>query len=250
VARHLGKLLFVSLVEIHLWGTTMSSHGLVYRIMGDRSVILELGDKISPEINRRVRQFSMVLTENPVEGVVDFVPAYRSLLIIYDPLRIDIASLKHQIEDLHRKMDKIQIPVPKTVEIPVVYGSEYGPDLEWVAHYHKTTIGEVIRLHTGTIYQVYMIGFTPGHPYMADLPKSLITPRRETPRTNVPQGSVAIAMNQTGIYPVESPGGLHILGRTPLKLFDPFQSPPTLLEMGDWVRFFPIEEEEFKQWPR
>jgi len=228
----------------------MSSPELLYRIMGDRSVILELGDTISPEINRRVRQFSMVLTENPIEGVVDFVPAYRSLLIIYDPLRIDVARLKHQIEDLRRKIDKIQIPKAETVEIPVVYGGEYGPDLEWVARYHKTSIEEVIRLHTGTIYQVYMIGFTPGRPYMAELPRSLITPRRETPRTNVPKGSVAIGKNQTVIYPFESPGGLHILGRTPMKLFDPGKSPPTLFEMGDRVKFFPIEEEEFKRWPR
>lgn len=248
--RNLGELLFAALIEIRLWGTTMSSHGLVYRIMGDRSVILDLGDKISPEINRRVRQFSMALTENPLEGVVDFVPAYRSLLIVYDPLRIDVARLKHQIEDLRTKTDKIQIPKAKTVEIPVAYGGEYGPDLEWVARYHKTSTEEVIRLHTGTIYQVYMIGFTPGHPYMAELPKSLITPRKGTPRTNVPQGSVAIGKNQTVIYPFESPGGLHILGRTPVKLFDPRKSPPTLFEMGDRVRFFPIEEKEFEQWLR
>jgi inhibitor of KinA len=223
---------------------------LLYRIMGDRSVIVELGDEISPEINRRVRQFAMALMEHPIEGLVEIIPTYRSLLIIYDPLRITAGTLQHQAEDLHKNIKEIQIPVPKTVEVPVIYGGECGPDLEWVARYHKISSEEVIQLHTGTIYQVYMIGFTPGHPYIAKLPKALITPRRETPRTNVPRGSVAIAKNQTVIYPVESPGGLHILGRTPLKLFNPFQSPPTLLEMGDRVRFFPIKEEEFKQWPR
>lgn len=220
-----------------------------YRIMGDRSVIVELGDQISPEINRRVRQFAIALMEHPMEGLVEIVPTYRSLLIIYDPLRISVATLQHRVEDLHKKIKEIQIPKPKAMEIPVVYGGEYGPDLEWVARYHNISAQQVIHLHTGTTYQVYMIGFTPGHPYIAELPKALITPRRETPRTNVPRGSVAIAMNQTVIYPVESPGGLHILGRTPLKLFDPFQSPPTFLEMGDLVRFFPIKEEEFKQWP-
>ena len=218
--------------------------------MGDRAVLVELGDKISPEVNRRVRELSVILMENPIEGVIEIVPAYRSLLIIYDPLRINVALLKQRIEDLQKRIDGIQIPEPKTMEIPVVYGGEYGPDLEWVAQYHKMGIDEVIQLHTETIYQVYMIGFTPGHPYMAELPKALIMPRRETPRTNVPRGSVAIAKNQTVIYPVESPGGLHILGRTPLKLFNPFQSPPTLLEMGDLVRFFSIEKEEFKQWPQ
>ncbi|RLB28670.1 MAG: allophanate hydrolase [Deltaproteobacteria bacterium] len=221
-----------------------------YRIMGDRSLIVELGDEISPAVNRRVRDLDIKLMQNPIEGLVETVPTYRSLLIIYDPLRINVALLKQRIEDLQKRIDGIQIPEPKTMEIPVVYGGEYGPDLEWVAQYHKMSIDEVIQLHTETIYQVYMIGFTPGHPYMAELPKALIMPRRETPRTNVPRGSVAIAKNQTVIYPVESPGGLHILGRTPLKLFNPFQSPPTLLEIGDLVRFFSIEKEEFKQWPQ
>jgi len=218
--------------------------------MGDRSLLVELGDEISPAVNRRVRDLDITLMQNPIEGLVETVPTYRSLLIIYDPLRINVALLKQRIEDLQKRIDGIQIPEPKTMEIPVVYGGEYGPDLEWVAQYHKMGIDEVIQLHTETIYQVYMIGFTPGHPYMAELPKALIMPRRETPRTNVPRGSVAIAKNQTVIYPVESPGGLHILGRTPLKLFNPFQSPPTLLEMGDLVRFFSIEKEEFKQWPQ
>jgi KipI family sensor histidine kinase inhibitor len=218
--------------------------------MGDRSLIVELGDEISPAVNRRVRDLDIKLMQNPIEGLVETVPTYRSLLIIYDPLRINVALLKQRIEDLQKMIDGIQIPEPKTMEIPVVYGGEYGPDLEWVAQYHKMSIDEVIQLHIETIYQVYMIGFTPGHPYMAELPKALIMPRRETPRTNVPRGSVAIAKNQTVIYPVESPGGLHILGRTPLKLFNPFQSPPTLLEIGDLVRFFSIEKEEFKQWPQ
>ena len=145
-------------------------------------------------------------------------------------------------------MEDIHIPEPKTIEIPVVYGGDYGPDLEWVAQYHKMSMKEVIHLHTETIYRVYMIGFTPGHPYMAELPNALITPRRETPRTSVIRGSVAIAKNQTVIYPVESPGGLHILGRTPLTLFNPSKSPPALLEIGDLVKFFSIEKEEFKQW--
>jgi inhibitor of KinA len=142
----------------------------------------------------------------------------------------------------------IDIPEPKTVEIPVAYGGEFGPDLEWVARYHKTTTEKVVQLHTATTYQVYMIGFTPGFPYMGELPERLATPRRETPRTTIPEGSVAIAQRQTGIYPVESPGGWHILGRTPMKLFNPLQIPPALLEMGDLVRFFPIKEVEFTRW--
>jgi len=226
----------------------MLYHKFQYRIMGDRSVLVELGDEISPQVNRRVREFYVVLMESPIEGLVETVPTYRSLLIIYDPLKLDLVMIKNRMEDLQKKIEGIEIPEPKTLEIPVVYGGEYGPDMEWVARYHNIRVEEVIQLHTGTTYQVYMIGFMPGFPYMGELPESLATPRRETPRTVIPQGSVAIAQRQTGIYPVESPGGWQILGRTPLKLFNPHHSPPTLLEMGDVVQFFSIGEEEFKRW--
>jgi KipI family sensor histidine kinase inhibitor len=226
----------------------MLYHKFQYRIMGDRSVLVELGDEISPQVNRRVREFYVVLMESPIEGLIEIVPAYRSFLIIYDPLKLDLVMIKNRMEDLQKKIEGIEIPEPKTLEIPVVYGGEYGPDMEWVARYHNIRVEEVIQLHTGTTYQVYMIGFMPGFPYMGELPESLATPRRETPRTVIPQGSVAIAQRQTGIYPVESPGGWQILGRTPLKLFNPHHSPPTLLEMGDVVQFFSIGEEEFKRW--
>ncbi|UCH08865.1 MAG: 5-oxoprolinase subunit PxpB [Deltaproteobacteria bacterium] len=216
--------------------------------MGDRSLLVELGDRISPDVNRRVRELSVMLEKNPIEGVFETVPAYRSLLIIYNPLITNAMLLQHQIEDLQKKSEVVDILEPKSVEIPVAYGGEFGPDLEWVARYHNIGVEEVIQLHTAITYQVYMIGFTPGFPYMGELPERLETPRRETPRTTIPEGSVAIAQRQTGIYPVESPGGWHILGRTPMKLFNPLQIPPTLLEMGDLVRFFPIKEVEFSRW--
>lgn len=219
-----------------------------FRIMGDRSLLVELGDRISPDVNRRVRELSVMLEKNPIEGVFETVPAYRSLLIIYNPLITNAMLLQHQIEDLQKKSEVVDILEPKSVEIPVAYGGEFGPDLEWVARYHNIGVEEVIQLHTAITYQVYMIGFTPGFPYMGELPERLETPRRETPRTTIPEGSVAIAQRQTGIYPVESPGGWHILGRTPMKLFNPLQIPPTLLEMGDLVRFFPIKEVEFSRW--
>ena len=216
--------------------------------MGDRSLLVELGDEISPEANRRVMELSVLLMENPIEGVIETVPAYRSLLITYDPLKLDLVMIKNRMEDLQKKIGEIKIPEPKTLEIPVVYGGEYGPDMEWISQYHNISVNEVIQLHMGTRYQVYMIGFMPGFPYMGELPEGLATPRRETPRTVIPQGSVGIAQRQTGIYPVESPGGWQILGRTPLKLFNPLHSPPALLEMGDLVRFFSIGEKEFEQW--
>jgi inhibitor of KinA len=220
----------------------------IFRIMGDRALLVELGDQISQSINEKVRKLFLKLDHRPLEGVVELVPSYRSLMVVYDPLRTGLDRLREEILKLHQATDPSLVPEPKTLAVPVVYGGECGPDLEWVANFHKISPEQVISLHTGTTYRVYMIGFTPGYPYLGELPEALATPRRETPRTSVPQGSVAIAQRQTGIYPVQSPGGWHILGWTPIKLFDANQWPPTPLEMGDLVRFFPIQKEEINRW--
>ncbi|MBA7655711.1 5-oxoprolinase subunit B [subsurface metagenome] len=219
-----------------------------YRIMGDRALLVELGDGISPLVSKKVRELFLRLNDSQVEGVVETVPGYRSLLIVYDPLKITLSALKERLNKLHTTIDRSEIPKPRTLEIPVVYGGECGPDLNWVAEYHKLSPEEVVRFHTGTTYQVYMIGFTPGFAYMGQLPEAIITPRRETPRTAVPRGSVGIAQSQTGVYPVESPGGWQIIGRTPLRLFDPEKWPPTPLGMGDLVKFLSIKEEEMARW--
>lgn len=219
-----------------------------YRIMGDRALLVELGDGISPLVNKKVRELFLCLKNNRVEGVVEAVPSYRSLLIVYDPLKITLSALKERLNKLHTTINRSEIPKPRTLEIPVVYGGEYGPDLDWVAEFHRVPPEEIIRLHTGTTYRVYMIGFTPGFAYMGQLPEAIITPRRETPRTAVPRGSVGIAQSQTGVYPVESPGGWQIIGRTTLRLFDPEKWPPTPLEMGDLVKFLSIKEEEMTRW--
>ena len=219
-----------------------------YRIMGDRALLVELGDGISPSVNKKVRDLFLCLKYIRVEGVVEAVPGYRSLLIVFDPLKITSSKLRERLNNLQTDIDRPEIPEPKSLKIPVVYGGKYGPDLDWVAEVHKIPPEEVIRLHTGTTQQVYMIGFTPGFIYMGELPEELVTPRKETPRTAVPGGSVGIAQSQTGVYPVESPGGWQIIGRTPLRLFDPENSPPTPLEMGDIVEFFPIKEEEMASW--
>lgn len=220
----------------------------IYRIMGDRALLVELGDEISPSVNQGVRELFLGLEDRQIKGVVELVPTYRSLLIIFNPLKISLPTLQDTIINLQKTIDRSQIRKPKTFEIPVVYGGEYGPDLEWVASYNKITPEEVIRIHTESTFQVYMIGFTPGFTYVGELPDSIATPRRESPRTAVPQGSVGIAQKQTGIYPVESPGGWQIIGRTPMKLFDATKWPPTPLEMGDLVKFFPIKEEEMAHW--
>jgi KipI family sensor histidine kinase inhibitor len=219
-----------------------------YRLMGDRSVLVELGDEISPRVNQNVRELFVGLDHQMIDGILELVPGYRSLLVVFNPLEIELENLKIKIDETARHMGTSELPPPKTIEIPVVYGDEYGPDLEWVAEFQKITTEEVIRLHSEPLYRVYMIGFMPGYPYLGEVPDALVTPRRETPRTHVPRGSVAIAQKQTGIYPVESPGGWQIIGRTPVGLFDPDQKQPSLLEMGDQVKFYAISREDMQKW--
>lgn len=219
-----------------------------FRIMGDRAVLVELGDDISPQINQKVRGLYIGTKGHRIKGIKDLVPSYRSLMVVYDPLIISLNSLESQMNEIWNALDDARLPDPRTVEIPVVYGDKYGPDLEWIADYHKMTPQDVIRLHTQPTYQVYMIGFMPGYPYMGEVPDELVTPRRKTPRTHVPRGSVGIAQKQTGIYPVASPGGWQIIGRTPVRLFDPQGKPPSFLEMGDRVKFFVITEQELLRW--
>ncbi len=219
-----------------------------YRLMGDRSVLVELGDEISTPVNQKVRELFVALDQQMIDGIVELVPGYRSLLVVFNPLEIELEKLKSQIDETTGQLDTSRLPPPKTIDIPVVYGGEYGPDLEWVAEFQKITTEEVIQLHTEPLYSVYMIGFMPGFPYLGEVPAKLVTPRRETPRTHVPRGSVAIAQMQTGIYPVESPGGWQIIGRTPVSLFDPEKKQPSLLEMGDQVKFYAISREDMQTW--
>ena len=219
-----------------------------YRLMGDRSVLVELGNEISSRTNQKVRELLVGLDHRMMDGILELVPGYRSLLVVFDPLEIELERLKRTIDNAVGQLDTSRLPPPQTVEIPVVYGDEYGPDLEWVAEFHKMTTEEVIQIHTEPLYRVFMIGFMPGFPYLGEVPEALVTPRRETPRTHVPQGSVAIAQKQTGIYPVESPGGWQIIGRTPVGLFDPGQQQPSLLEMGDQVKFYAVSKKDMQKW--
>lgn len=218
--------------------------------MGDCGLLLEFGDEIRPEVNDRVRRMAIAIQTEAIEGVVETVPTYRSLLIIYNPSILPLDPLKKRLVKIEEGLLETPLPKPKLTKIPAVYGGAYGPDLEFVAQYHCLSPEEVIRLHCSKPYFIYMIGFMPGYPYMGELPEALITPRLKTPRLSVPKGSVAIAQKQTGIYSMESPGGWQIIGRTPVELFNPDRNPPSLLQMGDLVQFYPISEKEFKEWKR
>ncbi len=215
------------------------------RLVGDLGLLVEYGDAIEPVINRKVRAMAMAVKEDPPAGVVEVIPTYRSLLILYDPMATDPSGIERALSSLDERLERIRIPPPRTVEIPVCYGGELGPDIGFVADTHSLSVEDVIRIHSEPHYQIYMIGFTPGFPFLGGLPERLFTPRLETPRTLVPAGSVGIANNQTGMYPIDSPGGWRIIGRTPLRLFDPSRDDPFLYQAGDLIQFQPIQREEY-----
>jgi len=217
----------------------------VLRLVGDRGLLVEYGDAIEPEINRRVRVMAAALKEERPAGVEEVIPTYRSLLLSYDPLATNPGRIERDLERLKGRLGSISIPEPATVEIPVCYGGELGPDLEFVAGHTGLDQEEVIRRHSAPLYQIYMIGFTPGFPFLGGMDESLTTPRLATPRTLVPAGSVGIANNQTGMYPIDSPGGWQLIGRTPLKLFQPRQENPFLYRAGDLIKYRPISRPEF-----
>ncbi len=216
------------------------------RLVGDRGILLEYGDSIEPGVNLKVRAMAALLESRPIRGLLEVVPTYRSLLLIYDPMLTEPEALLEGLKALEESgVSEAQIPPPREVEIPVCYGGEFGPDMEFVANYHGLGVEDVIRIHSSPCYQIYMMGFTPGFPFLGVLPEILATPRLETPRLQVPAGSVAIAANQTGIYPISSPGGWRLIGRTPLRLFRPERRQPFLYKAGDLIRFRPISREEF-----
>jgi len=214
-------------------------------LAGDASLVVEFEDAIDPEINRRVHRLAHALEANPAPGLREAVPTYRSLLVHYDPVQLSCGEAKALIQEALRRCEELSLPEPKLVEILTAYGGEFGPDLEFVARHNHLSVEEVIRIHSGAAYTTYMLGFAPGFPYLGRLPDEIATPRLATPRKRVPAGSVGIAGSQTGVYPLATPGGWQLIGRTPVKLFDARRSPPTLLKPGDRVRFIPITVEKF-----
>lgn len=213
---------------------------------GDTAVVVEFGDVICRQINRKVRSFCSRLARANLEGFVEAVPTYRSALVYYNPSILDWDQV---IEKLQSLLDVLETdePGPRRVTvIPTAYGGEFGPDLDFVASFTGLTPDEVVRIHTSRTYFVYMMGFIPGYPYMGGMDERIAAPRLGTPRLRTPAGSVGIAGSQTGIYPLETPGGWRIIGRTPLVLFDPEREEPSLLQAGSYVRFKSISVEEYR----
>jgi KipI family sensor histidine kinase inhibitor len=216
-----------------------------YLLAGDRGLVVEFGNTISPEINDQVRILARALEAAALPGLVEVVPTYRSLGIQYDPETLAYPDLRAKVEALLASLNPQALPPPALLRIPTVYGGGYGPDLPFVAQHAGLSEDEVIRLHSETAYRVYMIGFAAGFAYLGGLPERLHTPRLPSPRLKVPKGSVAIGGGQTGAYPAETPGGWRLIGRTAMELFDPAQEIPTPMQAGDTVQFVPIDEKEY-----
>ncbi len=216
--------------------------------VGEQGLALELGDGIDERINARVLRVGEVVSRVLSGDIEEVVPTYRSLLVTFDPLRIERAELARRIHALLLKdpeLAAVQQP-SRCLVVPVCYGGQYGADLEFVAAHAKLTAHEVIEIHAAATYRVYMLGFTPGFPHLGGMSPRIAAPRLERPRTRIKAGSVGIAGEQTGVYPIDSPGGWRLIGRTPLRFFDPTSDRPFLLAAGDYLRFRPIDEDQFR----
>jgi inhibitor of KinA len=239
-----------------------TKHDIEMIPLGEAAIIVEFGRCIHPDIHRQVKAFADYLDIHPFPGMIEYVSAFSSVTVFYDPLIVrklpvenlnDIMPQSYQIVAalLHNLLANVDVTVkqhPRVVEIPVCYGGEFGPDLEYVAEHNQLSVAEVIEIHTGGQYLVYMIGFAPGFPYLGGMSERIMAPRRQSPRLAIPAGTVGIAGMQTGVYPIETPGGWQLIGRTPLALFRPKDNPPSLLQSGDIVRFCQISDKEYAEY--
>jgi KipI family sensor histidine kinase inhibitor len=212
---------------------------------GDSSLLVEFGHEISPEINRKISSTVQLMKEQHIEGIVDVIPTYCSLLVNYDPLVIGYKDLKNRLEGLVKVDVKSGEGKKTIVEIPVCYGGEYGPDIANIAEHAGLTEEEVIKIHSSKDYLIYMLGFLPGFTSLGGLDERIHTPRLASPRIKIRAGSVGIGGSQTGIYPLDSPGGWQLMGMTPVKTYDPDREVPILVEAGQYIRFIPIDEAEY-----
>lgn len=204
---------------------------------GDSAVLLRLGETIDPAVNARALRIAAAVRDGGLAGIRDVVVGYASVTVFFDPLRADRGDVEQSLQRAARKAPAATRVAARQVKIPVTYGGEAGPDLGEVARFARLSEDEAAALHAGRDYRVFMLGFLPGFPYMGLVDERIAMPRRDAPRFAVPAGSVGIAGRQTGIYPLKSPGGWRLIGRTETMLFDASRATPTLLEAGDLVRF-------------
>lgn len=214
--------------------------------LGDQAIVIEVGTTINEETQKHILAVSSFLEANPPQWMSEYIPAFTTISVVYNPLLITYEEAKNELASLLKNTEDIDVPCPRTIEIPVCYGGDHGPDLEFVAQHNGLSPDEVIAIHTGTSYTVHMIGFAPGFPYLGGMSEKIAAPRRESPRVTIPERSVGIAGNQTGVYPISTPGGWQLIGRTPARLFLPDHEIPSLLRAGDIIVFRRITAEEYQ----
>lgn len=219
--------------------------GFTITIAGDSALNLEFAKTISAETSAKIRMAADSLMADPIEGITELVPTFCSLMVYYDPLLITFDEVATKLHGKLRDVGEVDLSVRKIVPIPVCYGGDFGPDLATVAQHAGLSEEEVIAIHSGHDYLIDMLGFLPGFAYLGGLDERLHTPRLATPRTRLEPGSVGIGGAQTGIYPLASPGGWQIIGRTPLKPYDPDRENPILYAAGEYLRFVPITPDEY-----
>ncbi|AIY04124.1 kinase [Planococcus sp. PAMC 21323] len=216
--------------------------------LGDQAIAVELGNKIDEETEKQVRKLSVLLENRQPKWLIEVIPAFVTVSVFYDPCIATYDVVKREIEQLLEHLGE-DLPIKsRTIEIPVCYGGDFGPDLEFVAQHNNLTTREVIDIHTSGNYSVHMIGFAPGFPFIGGMSEKISAPRRDSPRLRIPERTVGIAGNQTGAYPIETPGGWQLIGRTPTRLFRPEDDIPSLLQAGDKIIFKEISETEYHAW--
>lgn len=213
---------------------------------GDNAIKVRFEERIERFINAKVHELGKSIMDACLDGIYEVVPAFRTLTIFYDPLSFSYQDIFEKIEGWINEQEQTSVEVKKIIEIPVCYDESFGPDLSQLSSHAHLTIQEIIKLHTKRPYYIYMLGFLPGFPYLGGLDERLSIPRLSNPRVHVDSGSVGIAGSQTGLYTMDSPGGWRILGRTPLKLFDPNRSNPIPYKAGEWIQFKSISKETYE----
>lgn len=212
---------------------------------GDSAMAVVLGKEISEAVCRRIQALKKAVESANAPGIIETVPTYCSLLVYYDPTALSRADAQKLLMRLQAGARASALARPTVIEIPVCYGGEFGPDIEYVARTHGLSVSEVIKRHSQRDYLIHMLGFIAGFPYLGEMDKSLATPRMTKPRIRIKAGSVGIGGEQTGIYPVASPGGWRLIGNTPVKLYDPLRNKAALLDAGSFIRFRPVSKEEY-----
>lgn len=214
---------------------------------GDRAAVADFGNVIDEAVNRQVNRLKDLLLIEKIAGIEEMVPAFSSLLILYNPQLLKFTELGEKLKKINLTPELINSTQKKILEIPCCYGGEYGEDLTDLAKLSGLSEAEIIKIHSSRDYRVYMLGFLPGFVYLGGLDERIAAPRLKTPRVAIPAGSVGIGGDQTGVYPIASPGGWRLIGKTPVKFYDPARKQPILCQAGDYIRFVPITANEYNR---